>query len=164
MININNLYIDLGLVLNKRTKLENILSPLDIDNIKKKAEKNHWDDDTITRYIRNYLKENISELLDNSDFLDAHVIVESDPYIIKAMELMSASQVHAEVLLVDQEYKYPGCWVNEIAEALKNLVCEEVDYNILVWDAYFMRDYKNNSKIPGWKELADVLESYYDTL
>ena len=35
MININNLYIDLGLVLNTRTKLENILSPLDIDNIKK---------------------------------------------------------------------------------------------------------------------------------
>ena len=111
-----------------------------------------------------YLKENIADLLDSSDFLDANVIVESDPYIIKAMELMSTSQRHAEVLLVDRDYKYPGCWVNDIANALKGLECKAEDYNILVWDAYFMRNYEINSKVPGWAHLADVLENYYDTL
>lgn len=164
MKDINDLYVDLDLVLNKRTKLGNLLSPLEIDNIKKKVEKNHWDENLVLNYIYRYLKENISDLLDSSDFLDANVIVESDPYIAKAMELMAISQRHAEVLLVDKEYKYPGCWVNDISEALKGLECKTEDYNILVWDAYFMRNYSINSKIPGWAHLADVLESYYDTL
>ena len=164
MIDINDLYIDLDLVLNKRTKLGNLLSPLEIDNIKKKVEKNHWDENLVLNYIYRYLKENISDLLDSSDFLDANVIVESDPYIAKAMELMAISQRHAEVLLVDKEYKYPGCWINDISKALKELECKTEDYNILVWDAYFMRNYSINSKVPGWAHLADVLESYYDTL
>lgn len=164
MIDINELYVDLDLVLNKRTKLGSLLSPYEISQLKRKAEKNHWDDDTIVANIYRYLKENISDLLDNSDFLDANVIVESDPYIIKAMELMSTSQRHAEVLLVDRDYKYPGCWVNDIANALKGLECKAEDYNILIWDAYFMRNYEVNSKVPGWAHLADVLENYYDTL
>ena len=88
MIDINNLYVDLDLVLNKRAKLGNLLTPYELEQLKRKFEKNHWDDDTIVASIYRYLKENISDLLDNSDFIDANVIVESDPYIIKAMELM----------------------------------------------------------------------------
>lgn len=164
MIDINDLYVDLDLVLNKRTKLGCLLSPYEINQLKRKAEKNHWDDDTIIANVYRYLKENISDLLDNSDFLDANVIIEADPYIMKAMELMSTSQRHAEVLLVDKEYKYPGCWVNDIANALKGLECKAEDYTTLVWDAYFMRNYNINSKIPGWAHLADILENYYDTL
>ena len=164
MININDLYVDLDLVLNKRTKLGHLLSPLEIDKISRKAEKNHWSDEVIIEYVHKYLRENISDLLDNSDFLDANVIVEADPYIAKAMELMAVSQRHAMILLVDKEYKYPGCWVNDIANALKDLECKTEDYNILVWDAYFMRNYNINSKVPGWAHLADILESYYDTL
>ena len=164
MKDINDLYVDLDLVLNKRTKLGNLLSPLEIDNIKKKVEKNHWDENLVLNYIYRHLKENISDLLDSSDFLDANVIVESDPYIAKAMELMTIKKRHAEVLLVDKEYKYSGCQIKDISEALKGLECKTEDYNILVWDAYFMRNYNINSKVPGWAHLADVLESYYDTL
>lgn len=164
MIDINNLYVDLDLVLNKRTRLDNLLTPYELEQLKRKFEKNHWDDNTILESVYRYLKENIADLLDNSDFMDANVIVESDPYIIKAMELMSMSQRHAEVLLVDKAYKYPGCWVNDISNALKKLDCNEEDYNILVWDAYFMRNYEKNSNIPGWEHLVEVLENYYDTL
>ena len=164
MIDINNLYVDLDLVLNKRAKLGNLLNPCELEQLKRKFEKNHWDDDTIVANIYRYLKENISDLLDNSDFIDANVIVESDPYIIKAMELMAMSQRHAEVLLVDKDYKYPGCWVNDIANALKGLECEDHQYAILVWDAYFVRNYDVNKEIPGWAHLVEVLENYYDTL
>lgn len=164
MIDINNLYVDLDLVLNKRTKLGNLLTPYELEQLKRKFEKNHWDDDTIVANIYRYLKENIADLLDNSDFIDANVIVESDPYIIKAMELMSMSQRHAEVLLVDKEYKYPGCWVNDIATALKALDCEDHQYECLVWDAYFIRNYDENKNVPGWAHLVEVLENYYDTL
>jgi len=164
MIDINNLYVDLDLVLNKRTKLGNLLAPYELEQLKRKFEKNHWDDNTIIANIYRYLKENISDLLDNSDFIDANVIVESDPYIIKAMELMAMSQCHAEVLLVDKEYKYPGCWVNDIAKALKGLECENRQYEHLVWDAYYIRNYDINKEIPGWVHLVEVIENYYDTL
>lgn len=164
MIDISNLYVDLDLVLNKRTKLANLLSPYELEQLKRKFEKNHWDNDTIVANVYRYLKENISDLLDNSDFIDANVIVESDPYIIKAMELMATSQRHAEVLLVDKDYKYPGCWVNDIANALKCLECKEHQYVSLVWDAYFVRNYDINKEIPGWTHLVEVLENYYDTL
>ena len=164
MIDINNLYVDLDLVLNKRTKLSNLLTPYELEQLKDKFEKNHWDDNTIIANIHRYLKENIADLLDNSDFVDANVIIESDPYIIKAMELMAMSQHHAEVLLVDREYKYPGCWVNDIANALKELECEDHQYGCLVWDAYFVRNYDVNKEIPGWAHLVEVLENYYDTL
>ena len=164
MIDISKLYVDLDLVLSKRTNLGSLLTPYELEQFKRKAEKNHWDDNTIVANLYRHLKENISDFLNNSDFLDANVIIESDPYIIKAMELMATSQKHAEVLLVDKEYKYPGCWVNDIANALKNLECKEEDYVCLVWDAYFMRNYNENKNIPGWVHLADILESYYDTL
>ena len=164
MIDISKLYIDLDLVLNKRTNLGSLLTPYEMEQFKRKAEKNHWDDDTIVANLYRYIRENISDFLDNSDFLDANVIIESDPYIIKAMELMSMSQRHAEVLLVDREYKYPGCWVNDIADALRKMECKPEDYICLVWDAYFLRNYEENSNIPGWTHLADVLENYYDTL
>lgn len=164
MIDINNLYVDLDLVLNKRARLGNLLTPYELEQLKRKFEKNHWDDDTIVASIHRYLKENISDLLDNSDFMDANVIVESDPYIIRAMELMAMSQHDAEVLLVDREYKYPGCWVNDIANALKGLECEDNQYEYLVWDAYFIRNYDVNKEIPGWEHLVEVLENYYDTL
>lgn len=164
MIDINNLYVDLDLVLNKRAKLSNLLTPYELEQLKRKCEKNHWNDDTIIASIHRYLKENISDLLDNSDFIDANVIIESDPYIIKAMELMAISQRHAEVLLVDKDYKYPGCWVNDITNALKGLECEDYQYESLVWDAYFVRNYDVNKEIPGWTNLVEVLENYYDTL
>lgn len=164
MIDINNLYVDLDLVLNKRARLGNLLTPYELEQLKRKFEKNHWDNDTIVASIHRYLKENISDLLDNSDFMDANVIVESDPYIIRAMELMAMSQHDAEVLLVDREYKYPGCWVNDIANALKGLECEDNQYEYLVWDAYFIRNYDINKEIPGWEHLVNVLENYYDTL
>lgn len=164
MIDLNNLYVDLDLVLNKRTKLGTLLAPYEIAKIKSKAEKNHWDDNTIVANIYRYLKDNIKDMLTNEDFLDSSIIIESDPYIIKAMELMALSQRHAEVLLVDKEYKYPGCWVNEIAQALKDLKCRLEDYNLLVWDAYYMKGWDKNKAIPGWTHLADVLENYYDTL
>lgn len=164
MIDINNLYVDLDLVLNKRTKLINLLTPYELEQLKNKFEKNHWDDNIIIANIHRYLKENIADLLDNSDFVDANVTIESDPYIIKAMELMAMSQRHAEVLLVDREYKYPGCWVNDIANALKGLECEDHQYACLVWDAYFVRNYDVNKEIPGWTHLVEVLENYYDTL
>ena len=164
MVYINDLYVDLDLVLNKRTKLDQLLSLSEIDHIKRKAEKNRWDDDTIVEYVHRYIRECISDLLDSSDFIDASVIVEPDPYMAKAMELMAASQRHAGVLLVDKEYKYPGCWINDIANALKGLECKAEDYNILVWDAYFMTNYNINSKVPGWSHLAETLETYYDTL
>jgi hypothetical protein len=161
---LNNLYINLDLVLSKRTSLDHVLNPSELKELSKKAEKNRWDEDSIKEYVYRYLKSNITDFLDNSDFMDANVIIESDPYIIKAMELMSASQRHAEVLLVDKEYKYPGCWVDDISNALKGLECKAEDYNILVWEAYFMRNYEINSKIPGWTHLADILEDYYNTL
>lgn len=164
MIDISKLYIDLDLVLNKRTNLGSLLTLYEMEQFKRKAEKNHWDDDAIVANLYKYIRENISDFLDNSDFLDANVIIESDPYIIKAMELMSMSQRHAEVLLVDKEYKYPGCWVSDIAEALRKMECKPEDYSCLVWDAYFLRNYEENSNIPGWTNLADVLENYYDTL
>lgn len=163
MIDINNIYVDLDLVLNKRAKLGNLLNPYELEELKRKFEKNHWDD-TVVENIYRYLKENIADLLDNSDFIDANIIIESDPYIIKAMELMAVSQRHAEVLLVDREYKYPGCWVNDIANALKGLECEDSQYESLVWDAYFIRNYDVNKEIPGWEHLVNVLEDYYDTL
>jgi hypothetical protein len=149
MIDINNLYVDLDLVLNKRTKLSNLLTPYELEQLKNKFEKNHWDDNIIIANIHRYLKENIADLLDNSDFVDANVTIESDPYIIKAMELMATSQRHAEVLLVDREYKYPGCWVNDIANALKGLECEDHQYACLVWDAYFVRNYDVIRKFQG---------------
>lgn len=164
MMNTNDLHVSLDLVLSKRANLGMLLSPSELGDLARKAEKNHWDDDTIKEYVHRYLKSNITDFLDNSDFMDANVIIESDPYIIKAMELMSASQRHAEVLLVDKEYKYPGCWITDISNALKGLECKAEDYNILVWEAYFMRNYEINSKIPGWTHLADVLEDYYNTL
>ena len=73
MIDINNLYVDLDLVLNKRTKLGSLLTPYELEQLKRKFEKNHWDDDTIVANIYRYLKENISDLLDSSDFMDANV-------------------------------------------------------------------------------------------
>jgi hypothetical protein len=164
MIDINNLYVDLDLVLNKRAKLGDLLNPSELNKFKLLAEKNHWDDDTIVANIHRYLKTNISDFLDNSDFIDAQVIVEKDFHIIKAMELMDMSQKHAEVLLVDRELKYPGSWVNEIAQALKGLVCEDHQFIVLMWDAYYMRNWDINSKIPGWTHLATVLDNYYDTL
>jgi len=164
MIDINNLYVDLDLVLNKRTKLGDLLTPYELDQLKRKFEKNRSDDNTIVATIYRYLKENIADLLDNSDFIDTNVIVESDPYIIKAMELMAMSQRHAEVLLVDKEYKYPGCWVNDIANALKGLKCKDHQYACLVLDAYFVRNYNVNKEIPGWEHLVEVLENYYDSL
>lgn len=164
MIDINKLYVDLDLVLNKRTKLGDLLNPSELNKFKLLAEKNHWDDDTIMANIYRYLKTNISDFLNNSDFVDAQVIIEEDFYNMKAMELMAMSQRHAEILLVDRDYKYPGCWVSDIADALKKLECRDDQFNILAWEAYFMRNWEINSKVPGWTHLAEVLESYYDTL
>jgi len=163
-MNINDLYVDLDLVLNKRAKLGSLLSPYEIKQLERKAEKNNWDNSTIIASVYKYIKENITDFLENSDFLDASIVVESDPYIIKAMELMNTSQIDAEVLIVDRNYKYPGCWLNTISEALRGLKCKSQDYVLLMWDAYFMRNYEENSKIPGWAHLADTLEDYYNTL
>lgn len=164
MININDLHVNLDLVLSKRANLGMLLSPSELRDLERKAEKNHWDDNTIKEYVYRYLKSNISDFLDNSDFMDANVVVESDPYIIRAMELMITSQRYADKLLVDRDYRYPGCWINAITEALKGLECKPEDYTILTWDAFFIRNYEINSKIPGWTKLVEVLEDYYNTL
>lgn len=161
---ISNLYVDLGVVLSKRTTLGNILGPHEIAAIESRVKKNHWDDETVVAYVYRYLKENISELVDNSDFMDADVIVESDPYIIKAMQLMEASQRDAEKLLMERTYKYPGCWVNDIANALKGLKCTEEQREHLIWDAYYAANWDINVHIEGWENLSEVLENYYDTL
>ena len=164
-INLSSVHLDLDIVLSKKCYLEDILTPREIREIERIAEKNSWEKETILDYIYKLIKENITDYLDNSDFLDSIVIIEDDPYTIKAMELMATSQRHAQVLLVDKEYKYPGCWVNDIAEALRNLKCKQEDYNCLVWDAYFIRNYEKNSiEVQGWKELVEVLEDYYDSL
>ena len=164
MNTLSDLYISLDLVLSKRAKLGNLLSPSELRDLERRAEKNHWDIDTVKEYIYRQFKSNITEYLDNSDFTDANVIVESDPYVIKAMELMDASQRYADKLIVDKEYKYPGCWVSTITEALKGLECKPEDYTLLVWEAFFARNYDINSKIQGWEELVEVLEDYYNTL
>lgn len=162
-MNIKDLHIDLDLVLSKRTSLGSLMTKKEIEAIESKALKNHWDKDTIIEYIYRHIKENITDYLDNCDFLDANVIIESDPYIVKAMQLMDMSQKDAGVLLLDKEYKYPGCWVNAIAEALRSLECPWWKYDQLVLEAYY-KNYKDNEHIPGWEHLADVLEDYYDTL
>lgn len=164
MIDLNNIHLDLDMVLSKRCSLDKLLNPREIRDIQLMAEKNNWDDNVILDYVYKLIKENITDYLDNSDFLDSNIIIETDPYIIKAMHLMALSQRHAQVLLVEKEYKYPGCWVSDIANALKNLQCKQEDYNILVWDAYYINDYSKNKEIPGWSELVEVLENYYDSL
>lgn len=164
MIDLNNIFINLDVVLSKRTTLSNILNKQEIKNIKSKAEKNNWSDDATIEYIYRYLKENVSDFVGNSDFLDANVIIESDPYIIKAMQLMDQSQRDAEKLILDKEYKYPGCWVHDIAEALRGLLCNSDMFDTLVWDAYYIHNYSSNVNIPGWEKLQNVLEDYYDTL
>lgn len=162
-MNIKDLHIDLDLVLSKRTSLGSLMTKNEIEAIESKALKNHWDKDTIIEYVYRHIKENITDYLDNYDFLDANVIVESDPYIVKAMQLMDMSQKDAGVLLLDKEYKYPGCWVNAIADALRSLECPWWKYDQLVLEAYY-KNYKDNECVPGWEHLADVLEDYYDTL
>lgn len=164
MLKLEDIYVDLDMVLSKRTTLGRLLNPQELSQLKSKAIKNHYDDAAILEAAYRLIKENITDYLDNSDFIDANVILETDPYIIKAMELMQASQRDAGILLVEKEYKYPGCWVNDIANALRNLQCSDEMYNSLVWDAYYIHNYENNSNIPGWKELQDTLENYYDTL
>jgi len=164
MIDINKLFVNLDIVLSKRTILSNILAPYELNNIVSKAKKNNWSDDTIIEYVNRYLKENISEFVDNSDFLNASVIVESDDDVVIAMSLMEQSQQDAEKLIITREYKYPGCWLNDITRALKNLNYYEDDRISIIWDAYYNANWKKNSTIKGWVELADVLESYYDTL
>lgn len=164
MININKLFVNLGVVLSKRTTLGQILTPYEIENIISRAKKNNWSDETIIEYVYRYLKENISDLIDNSDFLDANVIVESDPYITKAMQLMDQSQQDAERLILDKEYKYPGCWINDIADALRKLECTESLRENRIWDAYYNVNWESNADIPGWANLAETLENYYNTL
>ena len=163
-MDISKLYVNLDVVLSKRTTLDKILSPYDIKNIESKIAKNSWSDDTTIAYIYRYLKENIQDTINSSDFLDSNVIVESDPYIARAMRLMDQSQQDAEKLILDKEYKYPGCWVNDIANALKNLKCNDADRELLIWDAYYNIGWEKNKNIEGWANLADTLESYYDTL
>ena len=166
MLKLEDIYVDLDMVLSKRVTLDRLLNPQELSQLKSKAIKNHYDDATILEAAHRLIKENITDNLDNSDFMDANVILETDPYIIKAMELMQASQRDAEVLLVDKEYRYPGCWVNDIAGALKgldsDLSFEEKER--LIWDAYYGYNWKKNSEITGWEHLADVLEDYYNTL
>ena len=164
MLQLENIHVDLDMVLSKRTTLKNILNPLELAQLKSRAIKNHYSDEAIIEAAHRLIKENITEYLDNSDFIDANVILETDPYIIKAMELMQASQRDAGILLVEREYKYPGCWVNDIANALRELKCTDDMYNNLVWDAYYVHNYEDNQNIPGWAHLQDVLEDYYDTL
>ena len=164
MLDIDNIHVDLDIVLSKKTTLKQLLNPVELASLKSKAIKNHYDDASIMEAAHRLIKENIADYLDNSDFLDANVILETDPYIIKAMELMQTSQRDAGILLVEKEYKYPGCWVNDIANALRELKCSSDMYNTLVWDAYYVHNYNNNENIPGWKNLQDVLEDYYDTL
>jgi len=164
MIDLSNLYINLDVVLAKRTTLDKILTPYELENIVSKARKNNWSNEAIIEYVYRYLKENMSELVDTSDFLDANVIIESDSNIVKAMQLMDQSQRDAEKLLVDKEYKYPGCWVNDIANALSKLECPDYMFENLVWDAYYNTNWDSNKDIPGWANLADTLENYYNTL
>lgn len=164
MNTLSDLYISLDLVLSKRAKLGNLLNPAELRDLERRIEKNHWDNEAVIEYVYRQLKSNVAEYLDNSDFTDANVIVESDPYVIKAMELMDASQRYADKLIVDKEYKYPGCWVSTITDALKNLKCKPEDYTSLIWEAFFARNYEVNSKIQGWEELVEVLEDYYNTL
>lgn len=163
-MDISKLYINLDVVLSKRATLDKILPTYEIKAIESKAAKNNWSDSTIVEYIYRYLKENIQDTLDASDFLDSSVIIESDPYIIRAMRLMEQSQRDAEKLIIDKEYKYPGCWVNDIAEALRNLECNDRDRELMIWSAYYNTNWEKYGDIPGWAHLADILETYYDTL
>jgi len=164
MLDISKLFVNLDVVLSKRTTLGQVLAPYEINNIISRAKKNNWSDEAIIEYVYRYLKENISDLVDNSDFLDANVIVESDPNITKAMQLMDQSQQDAEKLILDKEYKYPGCWVTDIANALKKLECPEYSRENLIWDAYYNANWESNADIPGWANLAETLENYYNTL
>ena len=164
MINIEDIHVDLDMVLSKRCTLKQLLNPYEIATLKSKAIKNNYDDAAIIEAAYRLIKENIADYLDNSDFMDSNVILETDPYIIKAMELMQTSQRDAGILLVEKEYKYPGCWVNDIANALKGLECSSDMYEHLVWDAYYVHNYETNKNIPGWEKLQNVLEDYYDTL
>lgn len=164
MINIDNIHVDLDIVLSKKSTLKQLLNPSELASLKSKAIKNHYDDSSIIEEATRLIKENVTDYLNNSDFLDANVILETDPYIIKAMELMQISQRDAGILLVEKEYKYPGCWVNDIANALRGLQCTDDMFNLLVWDAYYVHNYSNNINIPGWEKLQNVLEDYYDTL
>lgn len=164
MINIEDIHVDLDMVLSKRCTLKQLLSQSEIASLKSKAIKNNYDDNALLEAAYRLIKENVTDYLDNSDFVDANVILESDPYIVKAMELMQTSQRDAGILLVEKEYKYPGCWVNDIANALRGLLCTDDMFNLLVWDAYYVHNYSNNINIPGWEKLQNVLEDYYDTL
>lgn len=164
MIDVSKLFVNLDVVLNKRTTLGNILAPYELNNIISKAKKNNWDDDTILEYVNRYIKENVSDFIDNSDFLDANIIVEHDDDVIIAMNLIEQSQRDAEKLFINREDKYPGCWINSIVKALKNLDYYEKDRISVIWDAYYNVNIGKHGKIKGWKELADVLESYYDSL
>jgi hypothetical protein len=80
------------------------------------------------------------------------------------MQLMEMSQRDAEVLLIDREYRYPSCWVNDISNALKGLQCNNEVRESLIMDAYYLSNWEQNENIPGWTTLAETLESYYDTL
>lgn len=164
MKNIGDIHVDLDVVLSKNCTLKQILSPYELAMLKSKAEKNNYSEDAILEAAYRLIRQNITEYLDDSDFMDASLILETDPYIVKAMELMQASQRDAGVLLVEKEYKYPGCWVNDIAEALRGLECPDYQYEHLVWAAYYIQDFQKNKEIPGWEHLQDVLENYYDTL
>lgn len=164
MIDLNNLYINLDVVLSKRATLGNLLTPYEIQTIKSRALKNHWDDSATIAHIYSYLKDNVTDLLDNSDFYDSNIIIESDYNIVKAMQLMEMSQRDAEVLLIDREYRYPSCWVNDISNALKGLQCNIEVRESLIMDAYYLSNWEQNENIPGWTTLAETLESYYDTL
>lgn len=152
------------MVLSKRTTLGDLLNPTELAQLKSKAIKNHYSDEAVLEAAYRLIKENITDYLNNSDFIDANVILETDPYIVKAMQLMQTSQRDAGILLVEKEYKYPGCWVSDIANALRELKCSDDMYESLIWDAYYVHNYENNRNIPGWTHLQDVLEDYYDTL
>lgn len=164
MLKLEDIYVDLDMVLSKRITLGKLLNPIELSQLKSKAIKNHYSDEAILEAAYRLIKENITEYLDNSDFIDANVILETDPYVVKAMQLMQTSQRDAGILLVEKEYKYPGCWVSDIANALRELKCSNDMYESLVWDAYYVHDYENNQNVPGWTHLQDVLEDYYDTL
>lgn len=163
-MDISKLYINLDVVLSKRATLDRVLSSREIKAIESKAIKNKWSNETIIAYIQRYLKENIQDLFDNSDFIDSSVIIESDSYIAEAMRLMEQSQMDAEKLIIDREYKYPGCWVNDIANALRNLDYFEKDRDAIVLAAYYNIDWPKYENIKGWVNLAETLEDYYNTL
>ena len=164
MIDIGKLHVDLDVVISKKASLDQLISPGELHQLKLKFEKNHWDDNTIIANVYRYIKDNTLDILDASDLLDSSIIIESDPYVIKAMELMAMSQRHAEVLLLEKESKYPGSWVSTISQAISNLECDSQDFNILVWDAYFMRNFEKNKDVPGWTHLANVLDDYFFSL